>query len=348
MHSFERANVPNLNDDEKRSALSFIIVGAGPTGVEFTSELRDWMEVEGRKYYPHLLKYVTISLLEAGRSILSVFEKAAQEEGLRQIMNRETKLVSDGLIPTEMTRVQLNAGVKEITDKVVVLSSGEQLPYGFCVWAAGNGPNPLILGMTESIEGQKELQGQARGRLVVDSWLRARGAPGVFGIGDCTFIDGGALPATAQVASQQGSYLGRLFSKGYTFASADAPFKRSEVTSSIYEASSGDASSDLEYISEKMKMGNVGLAPRTSTPGSEIEYAKPFQFLNLGVLAYVGASEALAQVNVDENVLFGKGALGFWLWRGIYWFKQVSWRNRILVTFDWMKARMFGRDVGSV
>ena len=137
VHSFERANVPNTSDEEKRNALSFIIVGAGPTGVEFTSELRDWMEVEGRRYYPHLLKYVSISLVEAGSAILSVFEKNAQEEGLRHLQTRTTKLIADGIIAEEMTKVSLNAGVKEITDKHILLSSGEKIPYGFCLWAAG-------------------------------------------------------------------------------------------------------------------------------------------------------------------------------------------------------------------
>ena len=39
-YCFERANIPSLSEVEKRAALSFVIVGAGPTGVEFTSELR--------------------------------------------------------------------------------------------------------------------------------------------------------------------------------------------------------------------------------------------------------------------------------------------------------------------
>ena len=65
-YCFERANLPSLSEDEVRSALSFVIVGAGPTGVEFTSELRDWLEVEGRRYYPKLLNYTKITLVEAG------------------------------------------------------------------------------------------------------------------------------------------------------------------------------------------------------------------------------------------------------------------------------------------
>ena len=79
-----------------------------------------------------------------------------------------------------------------------------------------------------------------------------------------------------------------------------------------------------------------------------LEYAKPFQFLNLGVLAYIGASRALAQVSVDEKLILGSGPIGFLLWRGIYWSKQVSWRNRVLVTLHWIKAVLFGRDIGNL
>jgi NADH dehydrogenase FAD-containing subunit len=79
-----------------------------------------------------------------------------------------------------------------------------------------------------------------------------------------------------------------------------------------------------------------------------VEYAKPFQFLNLGALAYVGASKALAQISIDDRNVLGKGSLGFLLWRGVYWFKQVSWRNRVLIIVDWIKARLFGRDIGSL
>jgi hypothetical protein len=36
------------------------------------------------------------------------------------------------------------------------------------------------------------------------------------------------------------------------------------------------------------------------------------------------------------------------LWRGIYWSKQVSMRNRVLVTIDWIKAALFGRDLSNL
>jgi hypothetical protein len=49
-YCFERANIPSISEEERKKALAFVVVGAGPTGVEFTSELRDWVESEGRKY----------------------------------------------------------------------------------------------------------------------------------------------------------------------------------------------------------------------------------------------------------------------------------------------------------
>ena len=62
------------------------------------------------------------------------------------------------------------------------------------------------------LTGKAEIGPGGQGVMIVDSWCRMHGATNVYAIGDCTFSRG-PLPATAQVASQQGSYLGRTFSK---------------------------------------------------------------------------------------------------------------------------------------
>lgn len=111
-NSFERANIPNLSPSDIQNALTFVIVGAGPTGVEFTSELRDWLETEGRRYYPHLLQHVKIILIEAGASILPIFDETLQQEALKRLIERKTSLISDGLIAKEVTEVKLQCGVK--------------------------------------------------------------------------------------------------------------------------------------------------------------------------------------------------------------------------------------------
>eukprot|EP01039_Chlorochromonas_danica_P005982 gene5982-6587_t len=402
-NSFERANIPNQSEDDIYDALSFVIVGAGPTGVEFTSELRDWIEVEGRKYYGHLLKYVRITLVEAGETILPVFDKSLQEEALKKLTERATALVKDGYIPHEITHIKLRCGVKEVGDKVITFSNGEKLNYGFCVWAAGNGPVPFVLGAINKIPEQKDLQSKAKGRLVTDSWLRVKGVRNVLAIGDCSIDLDSPLPATAQVASQQGAYLGRLFSKGFNL-SADpsvAPYRIRSldgVTQSIIRTSSSSSSPpssisevnvdnqeeqsnvmmesvlsrysdnadqtiaatitsslihqhpprsppNIRFISDKVGLGQLALSVENEK--YDVDYAKPFQFLNLGILAYIGASQALAQIALDQKSFRGTGQVGFLLWRGIYWFKQVSWRNRALITLDWIKARLFGRTLGA-
>ena len=73
--------------------------------------------------------------------------------------------------------------------------------------------------------------------------------------------------------------------------------------------------------------------------------ARPFQFLNLGILAYVDDSKALAQVSLGDSTLKDTGRRAFALWRSVYLAKQVSLRNRVLVAGDWVRDRVFGRDI---
>lgn len=73
---------------------------------------------------------------------------------------------------------------------------------------------------------------------------------------------------------------------------------------------------------------------------------QPVDFLNLGLLAYVGGGEALSQVELGSVPIFSyAGSISFVLWRSVYLVKQVATRNRVLVTFDWLKTSFFGRDI---
>ena len=76
-------------------------------------------------------------------------------------------------------------------------------------------------------------------------------------------------------------------------------------------------------------------------------YAKPFQFLNLGILAYTGNGSALAQVATtpDGPKVKGSGKIGNAVWKSVYLTKQFSMRNRLLVLNDWTKRQFFGRDI---
>lgn len=91
-----------------------------------------------------------------------------------------------------------------------------------------------------------------------------------------------------QVASQQGTFLARLFSRGFE-VSASIPQKRALVDSEEGRADAAIESGEAKSVplSEKLGLSIV-----------EGTFAKPFQFLNLGILAYTGAGGALAQVQV--------------------------------------------------
>jgi NADH dehydrogenase FAD-containing subunit len=213
-NTFERANLPGMSEEERIKTLTFVVVGAGPTGIEFTAELRDFIEEDLPKYYPGLLKYVRIRVLEASDRVLMQFKESLQEKAVADVTAPASV---PGLAP-DYCQVLLQSAVKEVTADDITLNDGTVLPYGIAVWAAGIGPLPVTLDLVKKLPECAENQ-QARGRLTTDRWLRVAGADGtVLALGDCAFVKDAPLPATAQVAAQQGSYLGRLLSRGYDFS----------------------------------------------------------------------------------------------------------------------------------
>lgn len=72
INSFEKASLPTVSEEEKKRILHFVVVGGGPTGVEFAAELHDYVHEDLKKLYPDLEKYINITLLEAGDHILSM------------------------------------------------------------------------------------------------------------------------------------------------------------------------------------------------------------------------------------------------------------------------------------
>ena len=329
---FERANLPALDDDAKRAALSFVIVGAGPTGVEFCGELRDFVNDEVPKFYPDLLEYVSITLLEATDKVLAAFDAELQAVALAALSSDDGR--DDAREGRPLTTVRLGSAVAEVTATSVLFKDGETLPYGLCVWAGGNGPLPVVLDMIDRVPAQRSLQEStgARGRVVVDDWLRVRGTEGVHALGDCAFAPSRPLPPTAQVAAQQGEFLAWLLERGY----GDARGGPVPEVGGLAPSRAGPP----EGLTER-----VFCKTNADASGETRLLARPFQFLNLGQLAYLGQSEALAQISVGSETVRGRGAAGFALWRSVYLSKQVGSRNRILVIGDWIKTRFFGRDI---
>lgn len=73
MDCFEQASLPNMTEEERKKKLHFVVVGGGPTGVEFAAELHDFVSEDLSKLYPAIKDLVNISLIEAGEHILTMY-----------------------------------------------------------------------------------------------------------------------------------------------------------------------------------------------------------------------------------------------------------------------------------
>lgn len=186
---FERASKPNRPVEDFDWLLRFVIVGGGPTGVEFAAELHDFIEQDLSKWFPDLIPYVRITLLEAQDSILTMFD-ASLSEYTRNHFTRN--------------KIQVRTGsmVKEVRSGVVVLQSGEEIGYGLVVWSTGNGPTELVA----NLDVPKD---RAR-RVLTNNCFQVAGHDDVYAIGDCAVIEDNPLPPTAQAAQQAGTHLAKV------------------------------------------------------------------------------------------------------------------------------------------
>jgi NADH:ubiquinone reductase (non-electrogenic) len=263
---FENASLPGISEQERRRYLTFVVCGGGPTGVEFAAELHDFLEKDVKKKYRHLQDKTEIILIEAKDKILNSFNE--------KLIEYTTKLFR-----RQKINLKTNTYITEVSEKQIKLNDGKTIDYGLLVWATGNISTNLVKNSGFKLD--------HAGRIITEPDFRVKEQNNIYAIGDCAEIENKSLPATAQVAQQQGLFLAKMLNSG-----------------------------------NKKKI---------------------FKFKNLGMLAYVGGGKALA----DTPQYKGSGFAAFFLWRSAYLTKLVSFKNKILVLFDWMKTFVFGRDVSN-
>lgn len=223
--------------------------------------------------------------------------------------------------------------VKNVTDKYIEAEvtnpdgskDREKIPYGLLVWATGNAVRPLVKDLMSQIPAQKD----SRRGLAVNEYLVVNGTENVWAVGDCAVAN---YAPTAQVASQEGAFLARLFNQ---LAQSDA-LKEELAALSEQQARTADAGERTAVFAE---IKEVQRRLR------RVKQISPFEYSHQGSLAYIGSEKAVADVSWFSGNIASGGTLTYLFWMSAYLSMCFSTRNRVLVCVDWVKAKMFGRDV---
>ncbi|HTU98993.1 MAG TPA: NAD(P)/FAD-dependent oxidoreductase [Luteitalea sp.] len=173
---------------ERARALTFVIVGGGPTGVELAGALAELANYSLARDFRTIDTSLTrVLLIEAAPRILASFPEDLQARA-------ETSLRDKGV------KVRKSTPVTAIDAHGVTLAGGERIEAATVLWAAGVSASPL--GRSLGVEVDRA------GRVLINTDLTVPGADDVYVIGDLAHLqqDGRPLPGVAQVAMQQGAH----------------------------------------------------------------------------------------------------------------------------------------------
>jgi NADH dehydrogenase len=205
LQAFEQAEAEE-DPSRHRDLLTFILVGAGPTGVEMAAALavlvRGALKSEFRRIDPTTAR---ILLVDMAPRILSTFTKDLSEAANKRLQDLGVE-------------IRLGHSVDQI-DAGGIVVAGERILSKTVIWTAGVAPSPA--GKWLNVETDRA------GRVRVQPDLRVPGHPEIFVVGDTASLDenGKPLPGVAQVALQQGKYAGKLIHKRIVGGPTPKPFK---------------------------------------------------------------------------------------------------------------------------
>ena len=172
------------SDEERRTLLTFAVVGGGPTGVEYAGALSELVRLVLRREFRGLdVSEARVLLLEGSDRLLGAFHPSLSEAALRSLRHKHVE-------------VWLRALVKEVRPGEVELIDGRRIAAGSIVWTAGVRGSDV--GRMLGVEPDRQ------GRVPVEPTLQVRGRPEVQVIGDLAGLD--RLPMLIPVAMQEAKH----------------------------------------------------------------------------------------------------------------------------------------------
>jgi NADH dehydrogenase FAD-containing subunit len=204
LQAFEQAEAEE-DPIRHRDLLTFVLIGAGPTGVEMAGALavliRGSIKSEFRRINPASARIV---LVDMAPRVLPPFSEDLSEAAKRRLEKLGVE-------------VRLGHSVDRIdADGIVV--AGERIPTKTVIWTAGVAPSPA--GKWLKVETDRA------GRVRVQNDVTVPGHPEIFVVGDTASFEenGKPLPGVAQVAMQQGRYAGKVIHARITGSTPPGPF----------------------------------------------------------------------------------------------------------------------------
>jgi len=192
--------------NERLRQMTFVLVGAGPTGIELAASIAQMATKTLRGCFRRIKPAGTsIYLLEGGKRVLPSFAESLSNKAAKRLAQLGVRVVTGAMV--------------EHVDNRGVTVGGKRIECGTVLWTAGVSPSPLVkmLGMATD----------RAGRACVGPCMDVPGAPGVFVVGDAATLlqNGRPLPGVAQVAIQQGRYVGGLIAGELSGCQAPRPFR---------------------------------------------------------------------------------------------------------------------------
>ncbi|EPY34774.1 NADH dehydrogenase [Strigomonas culicis] len=267
------ANLPTTTEEEAKELLHTVVVGGGPTGIEFAANLAEFLRQDMHKINKRLTQYCQVTVLEAGE-VLGTFDSVLRNYGQHRLSALGIKVKKTAVV-----------GVSE---REVFTKSGDSIRCGLVVWSTGVGPCTF----TKALKCDKT----DRGRIAVDDHLRVlrdgTPIPNVFAAGDCAAENAKPLPTLAAVASRQGKYLGDQLNKIAKTGAMSAPFEYKSLGSMV---TIGDKSAIVQFGDGKKK-------------GFDLQGLMALWFWKSAYLTILGSlrSKLYVAVNWSGSKIFGR------------------------------------------
>jgi NADH:ubiquinone reductase (H+-translocating) len=213
------------DERERGHWLTFVVIGGGPTGVEFTGALVELLKLVLGRDYPELPPAIArIVLVEGTDRILPVLPERLGRYARRVLERRGVEVVTGAL-------------VEQATPEGVLLADGQEIASRTVVWSAG-------IRATE-LAGVSDLSSSRSRRLPTDEHLRLAGDTGVFAVGDVASVrvDGTELPMLSAPAIQEGRYVAQAILADLRDEQLPEPFRyRDKGTMAVIGRNAGVAS----------------------------------------------------------------------------------------------------------